>query len=99
MNRRLLIQMTAPNVLIGLVLLATCLASVWSINRLQRNLAHILSENVTSLEAAQELEIQLRQIRFHSFLNVIDPRREREQRIENAQQAFETALTQARRAA
>jgi two-component system, NtrC family, sensor histidine kinase HydH len=96
MNRRLLIRMTAPSVLIGLVLLATCLVSVWSINRLQRNLAHVLSENVANLEAAQELEIQLRQLRFHSFLNVIEPRPDRAELIANAQRSFEAALRQAR---
>ena len=74
MNRRMLLQITAPTVVIGAVLFGVCLASVWSINRLQANLAQILSENVTSLKAAQELEIQLRQLRFHSFLNVIEPR-------------------------
>src|SRR5258708_7617383 len=68
MSRRILIQVTAPAVLIGLILLGASLASVWSINRLQRNLAGILTGNVASLEAAQELEIKLRQLRFHSFV-------------------------------
>src|SRR5206468_3705790 len=82
MNRRILIQLTAPTVLIGVVLFGACLASVWSINRLQANLAQILSENVASLEAAQSLEIQLRQLRFHSFLLVIDPNAQRRQLVE-----------------
>ena len=73
MSRRILFQVSAPAVLIGVLLLGTCLASVWSINRLQANLAQILSEHVTSLEAAQEIEIKLRQLRFHAFLFVIDP--------------------------
>ncbi len=92
MNRRLLIQMTAPSVLIGLVLLATCLASVWSISRLQRNLKELLRQNVTHLEAVQELEIQLRQMRIHSFLNVVDPRPPRQEKIARAQERFEKAL-------
>ena len=36
-----------------------------------------MTENVTSLEAAQELEIRLRQLRFHSLLYVSDPTPER----------------------
>src|SRR5260370_41787121 len=99
MNRRILLQLTAPTVLIGTVLFGACLASVWSINRLQANLATILSENVTSLEAAQELEIQLRQLRFHSFLHVIDPNEERRQLVESDHAGFENAMETVRRLA
>src|SRR5437588_11013433 len=92
MNRRILIQLTAPTVLIGTVLFGVCLASVWSINRLQANLASILSQNVASLEAAQELEIQLRQLRFHSFLLRFDPNDERRERVDTDHAGFEQAL-------
>jgi signal transduction histidine kinase len=98
MNRRILLQLTAPTVLIGTVLFASCLASVWSINRLQANLATILSENVASLEAAQELEIQLRQLRFHSFLSIVDPNEERRALVEQDHIAFEKAVEKVRRA-
>src|SRR5216683_1345161 len=81
-----------PTVVIGAVLFGACIASVWSINRLQGNLAQILSENVTSLEAAQELEIQLRQLRFHSFLHVIDPTDERRELVGNDHAGFERAM-------
>jgi signal transduction histidine kinase len=97
MNRRILLQLTAPTVLIGAVLFGACLASVLSINRLQANLARILSENVTSLEAAQELEIQLRQLRFHSFLHVIDPNDKRRALVEIDHAGFENAMEKVRR--
>jgi signal transduction histidine kinase len=97
MSRRILIQVTAPAVLIGLILLGASLASVSSINRLQRNLAGILSENVASLEAAQELEIKLRQLRFHSFMCVLDPTPARRSMVEEDHRGFESALEQARR--
>src|SRR5947209_11490548 len=99
MNRRILLQVTGPAVLISLLLFGGCLASVWSINRLQRNLAHILSDNVASLEAAQELEIKLRQLRFHSFVYVMDPRPERHELIEHDHEGFEAALELAHHAA
>ena len=92
MNRRMLLQITAPTVILGAVLFGACLASVWSINRLQANLAQILSENVTSLQAAQELEIQLRQLRFHSFLNVIEPSAKRRADVEKAVETARDAL-------
>jgi signal transduction histidine kinase len=98
MNRRILIQLTAPTVLIGTVLFGACLASVWSINRLQANLARILSRNVASLEAAQGLEIQLRQLRFHSFLLVIDPTDDRRRLVEEDHNGFEAAMEKARQA-
>src|SRR5436853_6655658 len=73
MNRRILFQFSAPTAIIGLVLFSACLGSAWSIHRLQKNLTSILKDNVTSLEAAQNLEISLRQLPFHAFMQVIDP--------------------------
>lgn len=53
-----------PAILIGLLLFGACLFGAWYINRLQRNLATILSRNVAELERAQELEIRARQLRL-----------------------------------
>jgi two-component system, NtrC family, sensor histidine kinase HydH len=99
MNRRILIQLTAPTVLIGAVLFGACMASVWLINHLQANLAQILQQNVASLEAAQELEIQLRQLRFHSFLLIIDPTDKRRELVERDHAGFEKAMSKVRQAA
>lgn len=73
MNRRILIQVTAPAVLIGLLLFGTCVLGVWYINRSQRSLANIRTQNIRSLRATQELEISVRQIRHRNFLYLIDP--------------------------
>jgi signal transduction histidine kinase len=97
MKRRMVIQVTAPAVLIGLLLFGTCLASVWSINQLQRNMAHILSRNVASLAAVQELEIQLRQLRFHSFVYYMDPKEERLTLLQDDQDRFRKALDEVKR--
>src|ERR1700736_5337654 len=72
-NRRILLQVAGPAVGVGLLLLAVCLVSAWQINRLQANMSHLLQRNVASLAAAQELEIQLRRLRFHSFIYLLDP--------------------------
>lgn len=96
MNRRILLQITLPAAAIGMLLFGACLVSAWYINRLQTDLASILSENVTSLEAAQELEIRVRQLRFHSFLYLIDPTPTRRQPIEQDHKQFENALRLAR---
>jgi two-component system, NtrC family, sensor histidine kinase HydH len=92
MNRKLLIRVTTPTIVIGLVLFGTCLVSAWYVHRLQANLASILSENVTSLEAAQELEIRVRQLRFHCFLYLIDPTPVHREPIEQDHENFEAAL-------
>ena len=99
MNRRLLLQVTAPAVGIGILLVGVCLASLWSINRLQANLNSILAGNVTQLEAAAELEVKLRQLRFHTFLYVMDPTPARLRPIEEDEDGFEAALSVVRRPA
>jgi two-component system, NtrC family, sensor histidine kinase HydH len=99
MSRRLLVRLSAPAVIIGVLLFAACLASLWAVSRLQRNLSGILSENVTSLEAAQELEIQLRKLRFHSLVYMLDRMPERRGLMEEDHRGFEAALAQARGAA
>lgn len=88
MNRKILIQVAAPAVLIGLALTAACLASAWYVNRLQTNLTGILSQNVSSMQAAQQLEISARQLRFHCFLFLIDPDRALLREIDTDQQAL-----------
>jgi len=100
MNRRILIQVTTPGVIIGLILFVVCLAGAWYIDRLQTNMARILNRNVQSLQAAQTLENRVRQLRFHTLLNLTDPKRQvRRQDIENDHQGFEDALQSASQAA
>jgi signal transduction histidine kinase len=98
-NRRILVQVTLPAVLIGLLLLGTCVIGVGSINRLQANRALILSKNVRSLQAAQEMEIRLRQLRFHSFVYLMDPTPARRSDVDEDHRQFEEAFHKARQLA
>lgn len=103
MARKILVQVTAPTIAIGLVLLAACLISAWYINRLQSNLANILQNHVASLRAAQEMEIRVRQLRFHCFQYLIGPNDDLESLIADDEAQFEswlgtaTALAQTRK--
>jgi signal transduction histidine kinase len=99
MDQKLLLRVTAPAVGIGLVLFAACLVSIRYINRLQASLADILADNVTSLQAAQELEIRVRQLRFHTMLYLMDPQPDRLPPIATDEKRFEEALQAARGAA
>jgi signal transduction histidine kinase len=99
MNRKILFQVTAPAILVGLLLAGACLVSALSIQRLQRNLSRILSQNVASLEAALELENKVRQLRYHSLLYLTDPGPANRAVIKQDEQNFEEALEKARQAA
>jgi two-component system, NtrC family, sensor histidine kinase HydH len=92
MNRRILIQVTAPAVIIGALLFGTCLLAAWYINRLQSDLSNVLSRNVNSLKAAEELEIRVRQLRFHSFTYLSDPKPERLEQFREDDRRFADAL-------
>jgi signal transduction histidine kinase len=98
MNYRLLIRLTAPAIAIGLVLFASCLASISYISHLQSNLANVLSGNVASLQAAQELEIRVRQLRFHTLLDLMDPGDKRLRHTREDHLAFKAALKKTREA-
>jgi signal transduction histidine kinase len=82
-----------------LLLFGACLASAWYVSRLQRNLARVLTEHVTSQQAAQELEIRIRQLRHHSFLYLMDPTPPRRVPIAEDHERFEAALQKVREAA
>lgn len=63
MNRLLTLRLTAPMLIVGVLLLAGCLGAAWYVQEFQRNVSEILALNVASMRAAEELEITLREIR------------------------------------
>src|SRR5581483_8327358 len=91
MNRKILFQVTAPAILVGLLLAGACLVSAWYIQRLQRKLSRFLSQNVASVEAALELENAVRQLRYHSLVDLTEPRPPSKD-VEKDEQKFEAAL-------
>jgi signal transduction histidine kinase len=99
MNYRLFVRLVAPAVAVGLVLFAACLVSVRYIDQLQTSQSDLLNRNVISLQAAQELEIRVRQLRLHTLLYLMDADPERLKRIRDDQERFEKALDAARGAA
>src|SRR5712692_588757 len=63
MNTRLLIRMTTPVVVTSLLLLAVGVGAAWHVHRFQRSVSDELRSNVSSMRAAEELEILFREIR------------------------------------
>jgi two-component system, NtrC family, sensor histidine kinase HydH len=98
MNRKLLMQLTAPSVVTGFVLFLACLVSVLIALRVQRGLNTTLSQDVASVQAAQELEIRVRQLCFRNLLNLVDPLHARLEPVDSAHRDFEKALDKARQA-
>jgi two-component system, NtrC family, sensor histidine kinase HydH len=98
MNHSLLLRVTAPAVAVGVLLLATCLAGVSYINRLHRNLADVLSQNVASMQAAQKLETRVRELRFDNMTYVFESTPERLDSIRNDEKGFEADLADAQAA-
>jgi two-component system, NtrC family, sensor histidine kinase HydH len=96
MNRKFILRFTIPSLVIGLAFFVACLVSIRYIHRLQTNLTNVLSENVASLQAAQELEIRVRQLRFHTLLYLLDPKDEKLGPVEEDQSFFEQSLEVAR---
>jgi signal transduction histidine kinase len=99
MNRGILIQVAAPTVFIGLLLCGACVVSAWYVNRLQTNLASIMSENVASLKAAKQLEINVRRLRFHCLLSLYEPDPSLAAKIDGDHQRFEEFLDLAKETA
>jgi two-component system, NtrC family, sensor histidine kinase HydH len=96
MNRKVILRFTIPSLVVGLAFFAVCLVSIRYMHRLQTNLTNVLSENVGSLQAAQELEIRVRQLRFHTLLYLLDPKAEKLGPVEEDQAYFEQSLETAR---
>jgi two-component system, NtrC family, sensor histidine kinase HydH len=98
MNRKILFQVTGPAVVIGTLLLATCAVSAWFISRLQSD-SDLLNKSLTSLEASQELEITARQLRYRTFLELMDPGPRRLEKIDEDHELFARWLNTAADAA
>ncbi|MFO0866142.1 MAG: ATP-binding protein [Gemmataceae bacterium] len=90
--RSLSLRVVTPSILVGALLLGGSALSLRYLYSLQTTSAKILSENVVSLEAAQELEIQVRQLRFHNLLFQLDGKPERLKKIEETETRFEHAM-------
>jgi signal transduction histidine kinase len=63
MTSRLLFRLTIPLIGISFLLLAGAVVAAWSVQQLHQDLSYILSINVSSMRAAEELEIALHKVR------------------------------------
>ena len=66
MNSRLLIHMTAPVVATSFLLLTVGVGAAWYVHQLEKNVSQNILVNASSVRAAEELEIYVREIRSSS---------------------------------
>jgi signal transduction histidine kinase len=86
-----------PLVSLGGLLAAACLASTWYINRLQSDLARAVRHDAARREAAANLQIRLRQLRFHSLMYAADSSETRRKTVDDDRRLVNDALTHAQR--
>lgn len=96
LNRQMVFQVTMPALLVALAMLGTSLLGIRSINQLQADRDKIILEHGRSLQAAQDLETNLRRLRLHSFIYVMDMSPDRWTKVERDQDEFEKALERVR---
>lgn len=86
-----------PLVAFGGLVAVACLASTWYINRLQSDLARTVHHDAARMQAADELQIGLRQLRFHSLMAAADPTPPRHELVDNDRQLVVAAIATVRR--
>src|SRR5580692_5492104 len=72
MRRVLFSVYSGPLVGLGALVAVACLAGSWYINRLQAELARTVRQDVSAMEAAINLQVQLRHLRVHSLVFAAD---------------------------
>ncbi|MCC6417291.1 MAG: hypothetical protein IT429_03480 [Gemmataceae bacterium] len=92
MNRRLLLLVNSPALLLGLVLIGTCAVSLWAIHSLQANLLRSIHRHDAGLRAAHDMEVAVRQLQFDSLLQLLQPTAKHQESIRVDHQLFDTAL-------
>jgi signal transduction histidine kinase len=88
---------SGPFVVLGGLVAVACLASIWYINRLQDGLARAVRHDAARMAAAEELQIRLRQLRFHSLMAAADPSSSRQRLVDDDRSLVGSALAAARR--
>lgn len=97
MNRLLIGRFSWPLVTLGALLAVACLASTRYINRLQSDLARAVRHDVARMDAADELQVQLRHLRFHALVYAADPSDSRRALIQSDFAGLASALDTIRR--
>ena len=97
MKQFLFARYSWPLVTLGGLVAAACLASTWYINRLQGDLARAVRHDASKMDAADELQVQLRHLRFHSVIFAAEPTAARAELVRADTAQVEAAFDSIRR--
>ena len=92
MKRVMFIYLAWPLVGLGFLLALACLAGVFYINKLEADLGRAVQYDVKRLQAAEDMQIWLRQLRFHSLLYAAQPTDDRYADVLFDEAGFEKSL-------
>ena len=98
MKHYLLGRYSRPFVALGGLVAVACLASTWYINRLQADHARAVRYDAAGMEAAVELQVQLRHLRVHSLVLVANPSDARRAVVQADSVRVDAALADLRKA-
>jgi signal transduction histidine kinase len=99
MHSRLMVRMTAPILAISALLLTVGVVGAWYVQRLQRNVSGNLLWNVSSMRAAEELEMAVRDVRTQLDLFLIRGDRQELEEVPRLRRHTEAWLARAERLA
>jgi two-component system, NtrC family, sensor histidine kinase HydH len=90
---------SGPLVALGILVAIACLAGSCYINRLEAELARAVSQDAAGMEAAADLQLQLRHLRVHSLVLFVDPTNARREVVRGNLAAVDAALAAIRQTA
>jgi len=99
MSRSLMVRVTAPVMASSALLLLVGFLTAWYVHRLQQRVSDMVSINVASLRAAEEIEIALLEVRSQLDLFLITGNMQHLDKIPRLQKNVETWLLAAERVA
>src|SRR5258707_4001064 len=86
------VHLAWPLVSVGFLLAAACLAGVWYINKLETDLGRAVQRDVRRMQIAEDMQLILRQLRFHAVLDAAERSVARHDLVLKDEAAFEAAL-------
>lgn len=99
MSQRLVAQLAAPVAVLSGLLLIIALGAAWYVHSLQRSASDLIASNVSSMQAAQELEICVREVRSQFTRYLITQNESHLKLIPGLKERTNQALTEAERLA
>lgn len=99
MTPSLIGRLTAPVAALALLLLVLAVGSAWYVHNLQKSASELIASNVASMQAAQELEISLREVRTQFTRYLLTQDEGHLKAIPRQKQRTADALAEAERAA